>query len=107
MVTDAAVVAQVFGDYFSTVSYHRSYATDFQIIKEEAEIQHLNFATSAVHQYNWPISDLRLKAALKTAKNIALGVDKIEYTMIRHISESFRALPVQIYNKIFEVFLTE
>ena len=109
LVTDAAVVAQAFGEHFYTVSSHASYAPDFQIIKEEAERHHLNFATPVVHQYNWPISDLELKAALKTAKKTAPGIDKIEYTMIRHISESARALLLQIYNKIFldGVFPTE
>lgn len=86
----------------SIVSNSQNYKPGFLHVKNQNEQLPLDFTPASNESYNDPISIVDIIPALTSCKTTAAGPDKIQYVMIKHMSDTAYALLVRIYNQIWD-----
>ena len=99
--TDHKKVANALGNKVSYISSTDNYSEHFRNIKAAKERIKLNFDTTEQFAYNDKITVTEIDYALKTSKDTAPGKDKLQYSMIKNISNSAIRFLQHIFNKVF------
>ena len=101
IITNQNEVANILANHFSQTSSNSYYSDGFNRIREQAEQTEINFMTTEKLEYNDPITRKELESALQKCQDKAPGEDKIQYSMLKNMSESAKLLLLFIYNQIY------
>lgn len=101
MYDDPVDVANCLGQRFEFVS--SDYNCDDNFHRSRKQREHpLDFSTTRNYGYNSEITRKEMDAAMDAVTDTAPGPDGIQYSMLKHLSESGKEFLLQFMNKIFE-----
>ena len=83
------------------ISSADQFSHQFKTIKQSAERVGLDFTAIEHYDYNDPIKIEEIYSALKSSKNTSPSEDRIQYKMIKQLSESGFMYLLYIFNKVW------
>ncbi|GFU24088.1 putative RNA-directed DNA polymerase from transposon X-element [Trichonephila clavipes] len=93
-------IANILGETFQSVSSAASYNSRFLEIKRRAERTPMNVSTRSFFPYNCDFTMTELKKALLQAHNTSPGLDRITYTMLRHLNPDSLTNILYLFNSV-------
>ena len=101
IISDKKEIANVLADTFHKNSSADHYCSEFQSIKNKAELNSIQFPEINTQDYNLPFRLDELKEAIRKSNNSSPGSDEVHYELIRHLPEETLSTLLSIFNFIW------
>ena len=98
LIADPTAVGEIFGQTLSTISRGSSSPL---FLREKEKCSDIRFGEDGGEEYNHPIKEEEVNAALAASKNTAAGEDKIHYQMLKHLPNVTLRYIVDLFNRIW------
>ena len=97
-------VCKIIGEHLQNISSNKFYNKRFQKYKENVEKKKIKFEEDLEQKeyYNVKFKEEELMEALKTSNDSAPGNDKINFEMIKHLSNKAKTYLLKLYNHLWE-----
>ena len=100
---ETSEMSNAFGKHLAKVSSDEFYSNKFRKYKRKKEKIEIKYEEdpNSKEYYNTTFTNEELNAALKASNNSAPGEDKINFEMIKHLSEKARTYLLKLYNSLW------
>ena len=99
--TERQDIVNLLAEEFERNSSSNHYSPAFQVYKNHAESQALNFLSNNAEDYNIPFTISELKNSLGKCHDTATGPDEIHYQFLKHLPQTSLLVLLNILNKIW------
>lgn len=100
-ITDPKEICNTLGESFAKNSSSENYTPKFQIFKQRAERQRVDFKSDNLECYNKLFTIKELKNSLKRSSDTSPGLDSIHYQLLKHLPEQCLFILLNIFNYIW------
>ena len=102
MVQTHQEVAEIIATSFAGVAGDHNYSRQFLTFKRSIEAQPISFETRQQLSYNDEFSIHEMEHCLSLTTESSPGIDKITYSMIKHVHPTLLATLIALFNKIYK-----